>query len=434
MRLTCFCIVFALATGFFTDRTLAQIPERITFQPGSFAYGYRPGVAVSGVATAAPIAAVIETEADDDADEADDADDEPKTEWEDTFGEKPEKPEPIEATPAQAPGLAWSTAPNSKPPYLAWHRSPLTGRIHLVPYQPGYTEAPEQFPTHQSHLNLWLSTLPSREQSRPQQKYLGYYDPTPEILTDKPSRLQLLLGYGDPNWTTSCCNSPQRARMAHCLGVDPICFGPFAEARISDQGVTSGPLNGRSFTPAPYVGTMYANPRGAFGFRRGLMPQQYPGAEYMQQCPCPECMQQCPCPECVQQRSCPECRQQCPCPECVQQRSCPECVQQRPCPECRQQRSCPECVQQRPCPECAQQRSCPECRPQRQCSECRQRESFSECRQQGPLSSRLKQKAACEEEKPACGDTTPCDDCACKKPCPSQKAARVLNKNAPKKK
>ena len=327
MRLTYSCIVLALVAFFLADRTLAQIPERITFQPGSFAYGYHPGAAVPGVAMAAPIATIIETDSDDAVGEEDDT---PKTEWENAFGEgeKSETQAPSWETLVFLPDQVSNTVSNGRPPYLAWHRSPWTGRIHLIPYQPGYAEAPEQFPTHQSKLNLWLSTLPCREQNRPQQKYLGYYDPMPEILTDKPSRFQLILGYGDPNWTASCANSPWRSRMAHCPGVDAICYGPHAEASIADQGVHPGPLNGhgRGFTPVPYAGTMYRNPRGAFGYQRGFVPQQ---------CPCPECVQQCPCPECppspqsvrpVQKSVCvgekPACSNSDPCHDCANKRSC----------------------------------------------------------------------------------------------------------------
>ena len=235
MRLTCICIVLALTAGIFTDRTLAQIPERITFQPGSFAYGYRPGVVVPGVAIDAPISGVIETDGDDAVDNEGDM---TKTEEEVVF---------IQFS---------SDDPTGGTPYLAWHRSPWTGRIHLIPYQPGYADAPEMFPEHQSKLNIWLSTLPSREQKRPQpkypqQKYLGYYDPMPEIRADKPSRRQLLLGYGDPGWTASCCNSPSRARMAHCPGVDPMCFGPPAEASVTDQNIYPGLLNRRGPMHAP---------------------------------------------------------------------------------------------------------------------------------------------------------------------------------------
>ena len=246
MRLTCFSIVLALTLGFLADRTLAQIPERVTFQPGSFAHGYRPGAAVPGVAMSA-VVGVIETDA-----VAEEDADAPKTEWEEVFGEKSK---PSDIIFEEQPGYASSAVPK-QPPYLAWHRCPLTGRIHLIPYQPGYAAAPEQFPTHQSKLNLWLSTLPSREQSRSQQKYLGYYDPMPEILTDKPSRRQLLLGYGDPNWTASCCNSPNRDKSAHCIGADIMVPGRPAEARIVDQPILTrcppvGPHPIPSRKPAP---------------------------------------------------------------------------------------------------------------------------------------------------------------------------------------
>ncbi len=327
MRLTCFSIVLALAAGFLADRTLAQIPERVTFQPGSFAHGYRPGVAVPGVAMAvAQPVAVIETEA---VEAADDDEATPKTEWEEKFGEKgkPAQPAQTEVVYIMPAGEATTASACKKDPYLAWHRCPWTGRIHLIPYQPGYAEAPEQFPTHQSKLNLWLSSLPCREQSRPQQKYLSYYDETPEILTDKPSRCQLILGYDDPNWTASCCNSSLARRKAHCPGVDPLCFGPSAEARIVDQVCNSGPINGRGMFagPAPYAGYGYANPRGVFGYRQGYMqqqpcpPQPWPCPEQCMQCPQPLKPAPLPVPACSKEPSCSDAN---PCNDCVNKRPC----------------------------------------------------------------------------------------------------------------
>ena len=227
MRLTCFSIVLALVAGFLTGRAIAQIPERVMFQPGSFAHGYQSGVVVPGVAVEGA-GAIVGTEI---VEAADNEADEPQTEFEAQFGEKA-KTAQSDIAYVQVPSVAFTVV---QPPYLAWHRCPWTGRIHLIPYQPGYAMSPEEFPTHQSKLNLWLSSLPCRKQNRPQQEYLSHYDPMPPVLTDKPSRRQLLLGYGDPNWTVSCCNSPWRDQTAHCPGVDPINLGPSAELRIVDQ-------------------------------------------------------------------------------------------------------------------------------------------------------------------------------------------------------
>jgi len=327
MRLTCFSIVLALTVGFLADRTLAQLPERVTFQPGSFAHGYRPG-------TPQPVTVVVETEA---AQVVDVENDEtPQTEWEAAFGENSKI-----VVYDLAPGHASTAAPSAKPPYLAWHRSPITGRIHLIPYQPGYAETPEQFPTHQSHLNLWLSSLPCREQNRPQQKYLSYYDPMPEVLTDKPSRCQLILGYDDPNWTASCCNSPGRARTAHCPGVDPICpGGPSAEARIADQPISHGPINGRGIFagPAPYVGYhLYGNPRRSVGAFNGLGSFNGPGAFNNGFCSCPQCQQQ-------RREQCPACPPQ-PCPSCPKPQ--PSCADESS--SCSDSAPCNDCINKRPC-------------------------------------------------------------------------------------
>lgn len=208
MRLFSFALVFALAAAFFTARTHAQIPERILFQPGSYAYGSygQPAAEVS-------------------LDESV-VDESPQTDWEEQFGGKKEKVE------TEIAGEA-STVVRKPVPYLAYHRSPWTGRTHVVPYEPGYANSPDEFPVHQSGFNRWISTLPCRTQNTKQIKYAGYHDPDPVIVTDKPSRFQLILGYPNAGWTTHCGNR-WGTWMAQCPGVEPIPLGPYAEWSIKD--------------------------------------------------------------------------------------------------------------------------------------------------------------------------------------------------------
>ncbi|MDR0871278.1 MAG: hypothetical protein LBN39_10860 [Planctomycetaceae bacterium] len=216
MRLTSFGIVLVLAAGFFTARTHAQIPERVLFQPGSYAYGSY------GKTEAAPAAAVAE--------------DAPKTEWEEKFGG-----EEITDVAGEA-----STAEHKPVPYLAYHRSPWTGRTHVIPYEPGYANSPDEFPKQQSALNRWLDQLPCRTQDRPQVKYAGYYDPDPVIVADKPSRCQLILGYPNAGWTT-CCGNQWGTRMAQCPGIELVPLGPYAEIGVKDQPCVEplpGPFGG----------------------------------------------------------------------------------------------------------------------------------------------------------------------------------------------
>jgi hypothetical protein len=250
MRLISFGIVLVLVVSFLVNQTNAQIPERVLFQPGSYAFGPYYSSRPAGVSQPAglptgniPAEKSVKTEAETDFDEnqtdgATDAD-ENQTEWETTFGVE----EPQEGNNENEAGLA-GTGVLALPepatvPYLAYHRNPLTHRIHVVPYQPGYAAEPEAFPEHQSKLNLLLSTLPSREQNRPQVQYASYYDPDPEIITDKPSRLQLILGYPNASWT-SCCENRWGDRLAQCPGVEPVALGPYAETSIKDQPVAPG--------------------------------------------------------------------------------------------------------------------------------------------------------------------------------------------------
>jgi hypothetical protein len=241
MRLTSFGIVLVLVTSFLAVQANAQIPERVLFQPGSYAFGpyYSAGIsqpAALPTSTALLAEEAAETEKSEKAES--DADEENQTEWETIFGvEKPQQ-EPENETDSIETGVSISSTPATVP-YLAYHRNPLTHRIHVVPYQPGYAAEPEAFPEHQSKLNLLLSTLPSREQNRQQVQYASYYDPDPVIITDKPSRLQLILGYPNASWT-SCCENRWGQRLAQCPGVEPVALGPYAEIGIKDQPVFSG--------------------------------------------------------------------------------------------------------------------------------------------------------------------------------------------------
>ncbi|MDR0609185.1 MAG: hypothetical protein LBG58_03670 [Planctomycetaceae bacterium] len=239
MRLTSFGIVLVLITSFLAVQANAQIPERVLFQPGSYAFGpyYSAGISQSIALPTSTALAEETTETENTENSESDAEEENQTEWETAFGVETPLQEPEKQADSIEVGVSASSNPATVP-YLAYHRNPLTHRIHVVPYQPGYAAEPEAFPEHQSKLNLLLSTLPSREQNRPQVKYASYYDPDPVIITDKPSRLQLILGYPNASWT-SCCENRWGHRLAQCPGVEPVALGPYAEMSIKDQPVIS---------------------------------------------------------------------------------------------------------------------------------------------------------------------------------------------------
>jgi hypothetical protein len=253
MRLTSFGIVLVLVTSFLAVHVNAQIPERVLFQPGSYAFGpyYSAGISQS-VALPTSTATVLDEEAAETENTESDAE-ENQTEWETVFGvEEPQQEQERERDLIET-GVSVSSNFTTVP-YLAYHRDPLTHRIHVVPYQPGYAAEPEAFPEHQSKLNLLLSTLPCREQNRPQVQYASYYDPDPAIITDKPSRLQLILGYPNASWT-SCCENRWGLRLAQCPGVEPVALGHYAEISVKDQPVVSdhpaGTFNGIFARPRP---------------------------------------------------------------------------------------------------------------------------------------------------------------------------------------
>jgi hypothetical protein len=257
MRLISFDIVLVLVASFLAVQANAQIPERVLFQPGSYAFGpyYSVGISQSvALPSSTTTVTVLDNESakPENADYNEDNTEENQTEWETIFGvEEPQQEQEIETDLIEtgvSVSLNFATVP-----YLAYHRDPLTHRIHVVPYQPGYAAEPEAFPEHQSKLNLLLSTLPCREQNRPQVQYASYYDPDPVIITDKPSRLQLILGYPNASWT-SCCENRWGHCLAQCPGIEPVALGPYAEISVKDQLVVSG-------HPAGVFNGIFAGPR-----------------------------------------------------------------------------------------------------------------------------------------------------------------------------
>lgn len=323
MRLTGFGFVLVLMTGLLAGRTNAQIPERALFHPGSYAYGMAQTRQADGNVIIME-KVLVEAPA---AEAAVDADS--QTDWEKNFAVKKPTEKVFVEIEVPVQGAVTAESGTGKP-YLAYHRNPWTHRIHVIPYQPGYAAAPEQFPQHQSQWNLWLSSLPCREQNRPQIQYLGYYDPMPEILTDKPSRLQLILGYPNPDWTT-CCDNRWGVRMAQCPGVVPPAVGPFAERSVSDQiceqpASDAGPLGGILAGPRPIdYGPMGPPSRQGLFPGKGAMP--YPPTAGL--CPCVEPMPQVmpvPTPAPI-----PAVKKQ-PCTKPGCKRCAKQCKQSKPCP------------------------------------------------------------------------------------------------------
>lgn len=248
MRLTNLGIVIALLATVSVDQANAQIPERVLFQPGSYAGGAYQGTVAVPSAIMKTVLVPVSAEENDEKD----ADDSNLTDWEKNFGSKQqgvrmkEVQVPVQGT---AGSVCTEGSASKQTPYLAYHRCPLTGRTHIIPYQKGYPD-PETFPKTQCTWKLWMSSHPSRTQNQPQIEYLDYYDPMPEIIADKPSRLQLLLGYPDAAWSSSCDNKWGH-RLAQCKGIEMYACGPPAEWCVKNQcdDLTSirshlGPLQG----------------------------------------------------------------------------------------------------------------------------------------------------------------------------------------------
>lgn len=270
MRSTIIGFSVGVVVLLFAAQVFSQIPERTLFQPGSYAYGPSSQRALPGVSKT--LVTVVTTQADVDAEvgvaTTGDSD---KTEWEKMFGKNDDVEMEFEI-------LVADPAPV---PYLAYYRCPVTHRIHIIPHQLGYEAAPDEFPRPESHLKRALSTLPSRKQTLKQQEYLGYYDPMPTIIEDRPNRVQLILGYPDARWTSPCENRFGQ-RLAHCIGVEAVRVGPPAEATAKSWDNYYGDETGRSFLS------------GIFGHRfRGHVS---PHAHAYGQCPHHKCQ----CEKCAQ--------------------------------------------------------------------------------------------------------------------------------------
>ena len=159
MRRTISVIVCVLMAGFYAGLQ-AQIPERVQFQPGSYAVPHRGFQRV--VPVNAPIAPAQAN--------ADEADDSAQTEWEKKFS-----PQTIESVPTAPPATY-------EVPYLTYAYCQWTGRFHITPYEPGYAANPSAFPVQTSPLHIWVSSKSSAAQPHPQVQYMSYYDPDPVIL------------------------------------------------------------------------------------------------------------------------------------------------------------------------------------------------------------------------------------------------------------
>ena len=165
MRRVISTIVCILMAGFYADLQ-AQIPERVLFQPGSYAVPHRSFPRTEPVN---PAVAQAQTD-------TEEADDSSKTDWEKKFS-----PQIIESTPATPP-VTYEV------PHLTYVYNHWTGRFHVVPYEPGYAASPSAFPVQTSPLHIWISSKSSASQPNPQVQYMSYYDPDPVIL---PAEIQL---------------------------------------------------------------------------------------------------------------------------------------------------------------------------------------------------------------------------------------------------
>lgn len=279
MRLTSLGIIIALMATFSASPSSAQIPERVLFQPGSYAGGAYQGT----VAAPSPMTKTVLVPVSAEENEEGEIADSNLTDWEKNFGSKQQgvQMKEVQVPVQEEAGVVGSDGSAAKQaPYLAYHRCPLTGRTHIIPYQKGYPD-PETFPKTQCGWKLWMSSHPSRTQNQPQIEYLDYYAPMPEIIADKPSRLQLLLGYPDPAWSSSCDNKWGH-RLAQCKGIEMYACGPPAEWCVKNQcdDLTSarshlGPLqnNGGAFR-----GNMLFGRR--FGALRAAGPAAYGNAHH----------------------------------------------------------------------------------------------------------------------------------------------------------
>ncbi|GHT11883.1 hypothetical protein FACS1894170_06020 [Planctomycetales bacterium] len=180
MRLTIITALFVCSVLLCLNAE-AQIPENARFQPGSYAFGpyyQQPYNAPQPLPKPLPQedAEEADTVEEDEADEAD-----AKTDWEKKFAPvlNANKPQP------QQPVVPYNSQPV---PYLAFSYDKWNRRFHLVPYEPGYAMAPQEFPGGTAPIHQFVSSLSSESMPKPQVPYLSYYDPDPVVL---PATIQL---------------------------------------------------------------------------------------------------------------------------------------------------------------------------------------------------------------------------------------------------
>ncbi|MDR1053640.1 MAG: hypothetical protein LBL39_05645, partial [Planctomycetaceae bacterium] len=120
---------------------------------------------------------------------------------------------------------------NKPIPYLMWHRDPWTHRLNLAPYAPGYAAAPQDFLVPPSNYSLFLTSFPSHGNYWRQPRYLGYYDPMPEIVEATPSRSQLILGY--PNTPQTQYRDPYSGQpLTYNPAINPESILPVRESLL----------------------------------------------------------------------------------------------------------------------------------------------------------------------------------------------------------
>jgi hypothetical protein len=150
----------------------AQIPENARFQPGSYAFGpYHQQPYNAPQVLPKPLPQEDAEEADD-AEDADESD--TRTDWEKKFAPvlNANKPQP-------QPVVPYSSQPM---PYLAFSYNHWSRRFNLVPYEPGYAMAPQEFPVGTAPIHQFASSLSSESMPKPQIPYASYYDPDPVVL------------------------------------------------------------------------------------------------------------------------------------------------------------------------------------------------------------------------------------------------------------
>lgn len=190
---------------------LAQIPERVTFQPSSYGGAGAPTPYVMRYQMLVP-APMPESQP---VGETTPAADSAKDAAEATTSQ--EEKEKSVSSEDEGFGAAWQKkypgpkqAPSNAPvpvpmaavmpiPYLAYHTT-MDGRTHIVPYGPGYLFASDEMPRRQSHWKTFWSSHPSTTQDQKQVWYLDYYSAMPPVLENEPNWWGRAVGPSRPLW------------------------------------------------------------------------------------------------------------------------------------------------------------------------------------------------------------------------------------------